>query len=78
MYIFVFVRTNLRKCKGIGNRMEFYIKLVPMFKILDFYNKHMGGVYLADIMVTYYNVNRKTFKVWKKVTFNFQLLHSVP
>ena len=40
-------------------------------KILDFYNKHMGGVDLADMMVTYYNDNRKTLKVWKKVTFNF-------
>ncbi|XP_071136695.1 piggyBac transposable element-derived protein 4-like [Mytilus edulis] len=40
-------------------------------KILEFYNKNMGGVDLADMMVTHYNDNRKTFKVWKKVAFNF-------
>ncbi|CAG2204537.1 unnamed protein product [Mytilus edulis] len=40
-------------------------------QILEFYNKNMGGVDLADMMVTHYNDNRKTFKVWKKVAFNF-------
>ncbi|XP_062579873.1 piggyBac transposable element-derived protein 4-like [Saccostrea cucullata] len=42
-------------------------------KVLEFYNKNMGGVDLADLMVTSYSSNRKSMKVWRKIVFN--LIH---
>lgn len=39
-------------------------------EIVNEYNKHMGGVDQSDMMVSFYNGERKTIKVWKKVTFN--------
>ncbi|GFQ94141.1 rho guanine nucleotide exchange factor 10-like protein [Trichonephila clavata] len=39
--------------------------LVP----IEFYNKIMGGVDLADQMANVYKLNRKSCKWWKKVFF---------
>lgn len=39
-------------------------------KMIEYYNTKMGGVDLADQLVSAYVDGRKTMKVWKKVVFN--------
>ena len=48
-------------------------------QIVDMYNKFMGGVDLADQMVSYRNVSTKTLKWWKKLFFhviNFAIMNA--
>lgn len=39
-------------------------------KIIQHYNMNMGGVDGADMMLHFYNDNRKSTKVWKKLAIN--------
>lgn len=41
--------------------------------IIELYNKNMGGVDGADQLIHFYNDNRKSIKVWKKLAIN--LIH---
>ena len=38
--------------------------------VISNYNTNMGGVDEADKLLSFYNAERKTLKVWKKVAFN--------
>ncbi|CAC5384500.1 unnamed protein product [Mytilus coruscus] len=39
-------------------------------KMIEYYNTKMGGIDLADQLVSAYVDDRKTMKVWKKIVFN--------
>ncbi|GFR33231.1 rho guanine nucleotide exchange factor 10-like protein [Trichonephila clavata] len=57
-----YVKVN-RTMKDVSK--EEFECLVP----IEFYNKIMGGVDLADQMANVYKLNRKSCKWWKKVFF---------
>lgn len=38
--------------------------------IINHYNKNMGGVDEADMLMSFYSADRKTIKVWKKIAFH--------
>ncbi|MES9880915.1 MAG: hypothetical protein ABW185_08545 [Sedimenticola sp.] len=44
-------------------------------KVINAYNKYMGGVDSADMMASFYGDNRKSLKVWKKVVIH--IIHRV-
>ena len=43
------------------------VKDIQSPAIIDDYNKHMGGVDLADQAMCYYSVGRKTMKWWRRI-----------